>query len=248
MGKKSANWLMTMSLTEDRVSIQVVTEWRTSIQLVEKRGIPVYIPNLYRLNTEEAVKIMRTYPFAILVTVDEDRPIATHIPVEIREADGHIYVSGHVAFGNQQKNTLENNADVLLIFQGPHAYISSSWYEAENVPTWDYLAVHAYGKSRIISGDELETALAEMLQHYEVHRENGRLLETFTSGYIHQQMKGIVGFEVDITSIEASGKMSQNRNDRDYKAIVTELEKSNEDDELKVAQWMRERRNEVFHD
>lgn len=116
------------------------------------------------------------------------------------------------------------------------------------MPTWDYLAVHAYGKSRIISGDELETALAAMLKHYESHRENGRLSETFTPGYIKDQMKGIVGFEIDITTVEASGKMSQNRNDRDYRTIVTELEKSNEEGELKVAKWMRDRRNEVFHD
>lgn len=206
----------------------------------------MYIPKLYRLDTDEAVQIMRTYPFAILITVNEQRPIATHIPVEIREEDGKIYVTGHIAFGNMQKNTLDNNANVMLIFQGPHAYISSSWYEAENVPTWDYLAVHAYGTSRLISGDELETALAMMLQHYEAHRKNGRLFETFTPGYIQDQMKGIVGFEIEVTSIEASGKMSQNRNDGDYQVIVEELEKSNEESEVKVAKWMRNRRSHLF--
>lgn len=206
----------------------------------------MYIPKLYRLDTKEAVQIMRTYPFAILITIDDHRPIATHIPVEIRENDGKLYISGHIAFGNTQKNTLENNPDVLLIFQGPHAYISSSWYEAENVPTWDYLAVHAYGTSRIISDDELENALAAMLHHYEAHRENGRYLDTFTPGYIQDQMKGIVGFEIEITGVEASGKMSQNRNDRDYKAIVTELEKSDEEGETKVAEWMRNHRPRLF--
>lgn len=216
--------------------------------MLEERGIRVYIPKPYRLDTEEALQIMRAYPFAILITVDEQRPIATHLPVEIREYDGKIYVSGHVAFGNVQKHTLDKNADVLLVFLGPHAYISSSWYEAENVPTWDYLAVHVYGKSRILSGNELEAALAAMLEHYEAHRENGRLFDTFTHGYIQDQMKGIVGFEIEITSIEASGKMSQNRNDRDYKAIVTELEQSKEEGERKVAEWMRDRRNEVFND
>lgn len=206
----------------------------------------VYIPKLYRLDTEEALQIMRTYPFAILITIDDHRPIATHIPVEIRENGGKLYVSGHIAFGNTQKSTLENNPDVLLIFQGPHAYISSSWYEAENVPTWDYLAVHAYGKSRIISDDELENALAAMLYHYEARRENGRHMDTFTPGYIQGQMKGIVGFEIEITGVEASGKMSQNRNDRDYRAIVTELEKSDEEGETKVAEWMRNHRPHLF--
>ena len=206
----------------------------------------MYIPKLYRLESDEAVQIMRTYPFAILITMDNHHPIATHIPVEIREHDEKIYVTGHIAVGNMQKNTLDNNDDVLLIFQGPHSYISSSWYEAENVPTWDYIAVHAYGKSRVLSGDELEPALAALLQHYESGRENGRLMGTFTPGYIQKQMKGIVGFEIEITSIEASGKMSQNRTDKDYIAIVTELEKSPGDGEPKVAKWMRQRRPHLF--
>ncbi|QSO54642.1 FMN-binding negative transcriptional regulator [Alicyclobacillus curvatus] len=206
----------------------------------------MYIPKLYRLDVTEAVDIMKANPFAILITVDEHRPIATHIPVEVREQDGKVYVSGHIAFGNMQKNTLKNNADVLLIFQGPHAYISSSWYEAENVPTWDYLAVHAYGAARILSEDELETTLAAMLQRYETHRENGRLSHTFTAGFIQNQMKGIVGFEIEITSIEASGKMSQNRNDRDYKTIVDQLEQSHDENELKVANWMRNHRPQLF--
>jgi transcriptional regulator len=206
----------------------------------------VYIPKLYRLDHDEAVQMMRSYPFATMITVDGHRPIATHIPIEIREDDGKIYASGHIAYGNMQKNTLDKNADVLLIFQGSHTYISSSWYEAENVPTWDYLAVHAYGASRIISGDELETRLASMLQHYESNRENGRLWDTFTPGFLQDQIKGIIGFEIEITSIQASGKMSQNRNDRDYKTIITELEKLNEEDASLVAQWMRDRRPHLF--
>ncbi|GLV14715.1 protease synthase and sporulation protein PAI 2 [Alicyclobacillus hesperidum] len=206
----------------------------------------MYIPKLYRLDHDEAVKIMKSYPFAIVVTVDGHTPIATHIPIEIREEDGKTYALGHIAYGNMQKNTLENNPNVLLIFQGPHTYISSSWYEAENVPTWDYLAVHAYGKSRIISGDELESHLATLLQHYESNRENGRLWETLTPGFLQNQIKGIVAFEIEITSIQASGKMSQNRNDRDYKAIVTELEKLNEEDARRVAEWMRNHRPHLF--
>ncbi|MBE3590433.1 MAG: FMN-binding negative transcriptional regulator [Firmicutes bacterium] len=206
----------------------------------------MYVPRLYRVEPHEAIQMMKAYPFATLVTVREQRPIATHIPVEVREEGGHVYVTGHIAYGNVQKETLDNNANVLLIFQGPHAYISSSWYEAEDVPTWDYLAVHAYGTSRIITGRELERALAAMLEHYEAHRKRGRLVDTFTPGYIEGQMKGIVGFEVEVTWIEASAKMSQNRNDRDYKAIVTELEMSAEPDDRKVAAWMRNRRPHLF--
>lgn len=208
--------------------------------------VPVYIPKIYQMSHEEAIQLMKSNPFAILVTVENQLPIATHIPVEICEKSGKIYVTGHIAYGNKQKKTLGNYQDVLLIFQGPHAYISSSWYECEEVPTWNYLAVHAYGKSRILSQEELKESLASLLHRYEAHRKNGRLWETFQIEWLEKEMKGIVGFEVEIHSIQAAVKMSQNRNDTDYKSIVTELEKSDEPVDKQVARWMREKRKDLF--
>jgi transcriptional regulator len=199
-----------MRLTEDRVSIYTVL--RKGLLKVKSRlvkgigGFHVYIPKQYRLDTDEAIQIMRTNPFAILITVDEDRPIATHIPVEIHEDEGKIYATGHIAYGNMQKKTLDNNADVLLIFQGPHAYISSSWYTVEEVPTWDYLAVHAYGTTRILTGDELKSDLDMLLKRYESYRENGRLWHTFDPKLLESEMRGIVGFRIEITSIQAAVK------------------------------------------
>ncbi|QRG70815.1 FMN-binding negative transcriptional regulator [Brevibacillus choshinensis] len=206
----------------------------------------MYIPKQYRMSRDEAVQMMKAYPFALLITVDEHRPMATHIPLEIREEEGKIFATGHLAYGNMQKKTLDGNRDVLLIFQGPHAYISSSWYESEEVPTWDYLAVHAYGTARVLTRDELISALDTMLTHYESHRENGRLWDTFDPELLESEMKGIVGFEIEITSIQAAAKMSQNRNDTDYTSIVTELEKSDDQGEIQVAQWMREQRKGLF--
>ncbi|WNC15821.1 FMN-binding negative transcriptional regulator [Brevibacillus brevis] len=206
----------------------------------------MYIPKQYRMDRDEAVQMMKSNPFALLITVDEQRPLATHIPLEIREDEGKIYATGHIAYGNMQKKTLDQNRDVLLVFQGPHAYISSSWYENEEVPTWDYLAVHAYGTARVLTSDELKSALAAMLERYESHRENGRLWDTFQPELLEREMKGIVGFEIEITSIQAAAKMSQNRNNTDYKSIVGELEKSDEQGDIQVAQWMREQRKGLF--
>ncbi|MFD0828477.1 FMN-binding negative transcriptional regulator [Neobacillus sp. M.A.Huq-85] len=208
--------------------------------------IIVYIPKQYRMENDEAIQFMKSHPFALLITVDEHRPIATHVPIEIREDEGKIYAAGHIAYGNMQKKTLDNNADVMLIFQGPHSYISSSWYTVEEVPTWDYLAVHAYGTARIVTGDELIADLNMLLNRYESHRENGRLMSTLDPKLLESEMKGIVGFRIEITSIEAAAKMSQNRKDTDYKKIVTELEKSDEQAETQVADWMREKRKGLF--
>lgn len=206
----------------------------------------LFIPKKYRMEHDEAIQFLMSHPFALLITVDEHRPTATHIPIQIHVEDGRVYATGHIAYGNTQKKTLEGNDDVLLIFQGPHAYISSTWYTVEEVPTWDYLAVHAYGTARILTRDELKLDLDKLLNRYESHRENGRLWHTFDPELLESEMKGIVGFEIEITSIEAAAKMSQNRKDDDYKRIVMELEKSNEQEETKVAQWMREQRKGLF--
>lgn len=206
----------------------------------------MYIPKRYRMDRDESIQFMKSHPFALLITIDEHRPIAAHIPIEIREEDEKIYATGHIAYGNKQKRALENNADVLLIFQGPHAYISSSWYTVEEVPTWDYLAVHAYGKASILTGEELKKDLERLLCRYESHRENGRLWESFDPKLLQSEMKGIVGFRIEMSSIEAAAKMSQNRKDTDYKKIVNELDKSDEQGDRQVAQWMREQRKGLF--
>ena len=206
----------------------------------------MYIPKQYQMDHDEAVQLMKSNPFALLISVDEHRPVATHLPLEIREQDGKIYATGHIACGNAQKHTLRNDHEVLLIFQGPHAYISSSWYTVEEVPTWDYLAVHAYGKARVITEHELQSAMSGMLAHYESHREHGRLWDSFDPDLLESEMKGIVGFEIEVTSIQAAAKMSQNRNDNDYQTIVDELGKSNEQGEVHVAKWMREQRKGLF--
>ncbi|MDA6365870.1 FMN-binding negative transcriptional regulator, partial [Escherichia coli] len=82
------------------------------------------------------------------------------------------YLTGHMAYGNPQWRTFADSEDVLVMFQGPHAYISSSWYEEENVPTWNYQAVHVYGQASILSEEELKGDLAILLQKYEKHRKN----------------------------------------------------------------------------
>lgn len=208
--------------------------------------LPVFVPKTYRMGDDDAIRFMKSHPFALLVTVSEHRPIATHLPIEIRESEGRVYATGHLADRNMQKKTLENNTDVLLVFQGPHAYISSTWYTIEEVPTWDYLAVHAYGTARIVTTDELKADLDTMLNRYESHRERGRLWDTFDPELLESEMKGIVGFSIEITAIEAAAKMSQNRSDHDYQKIVAELEKSRHQTELQTAQWMREQRRGLF--
>lgn len=206
----------------------------------------MYIPKHFKMDPAEALEFMRAHPFAILVTVADGIPVATHIPVQVHAADGQVWVTGHLAHANMQKRTFSNGTTALLIFHGPHAYISSSWYTVDEVPTWNYLAVHAYGPIRTLSERDLAADLQALLAQYEGHRERGRLWHTLPPELLERQMKGIVGFRVDVTIIEAKAKMSQNRQNVDYKRIVERLEESTDVMAHAVAAWMRGQRKELF--
>ena len=132
----------------------------------------------------------------------------------------------------------ESDANVLAIFSGPHSYISSSWYEKENVPTWNYIAVHVYGKIKIIEGDAVVASLKKLTDKYEQNSENPVRIEELSSKTM-RQTSGIVAFEIEIESIEAVKKMSQNRNEKDYQNIISELGKTKETAAIEVANVMK---------
>lgn len=184
----------------------------------------MYTPRLFKVtDMKEILNFVQENSFGTIVTTDEGKPIATHLPFILNKIDDDYYFSSHFAYGNLQWKTLEDNDQVLVIFQGPHAYVSSSWYGHENVPTWNYQAVHIYGKAKILTKDELREDLANLLEKYEKHRENPILWETLSPDMLESQMKGVVGFKVKVEEVQAAYKLSQNRNEEDYENIIHKL-------------------------
>lgn len=184
----------------------------------------MYTPRLFKVtDMKEILNFVQENSFGTIVTTDEGKPIATHLPFILNKIDDDYYLSSHFAYGNLQWKTLEDNDQVLVIFQGPHAYVSSSWYGHENVPTWNYQAVHIYGKAKILTKDELREDLANLLEKYEKHRENPILWETLSPEMLESQMKGVVGFKVKVEEVQAAYKLSQNRNEEDYENIIHKL-------------------------
>src|SRR5699024_2633993 len=182
------------------------------------------------------------HPFGIVVTTENGQPVATHLPMQLRKIEGEYYITGHVAYANPQWKTLrDSNEKVLVIFQGPHAYISSSWYEHENVPTWNYQAVHAYGAASILDEEELKQELSEMLLKYEKHRENPVLWEKLSPSVLERELKGIVGFKIKIHEVQAAYKMSQNRNEKDYVNIVQKLQEEEDTNSQEMAKVMQKK-------
>lgn len=191
-------------------------------------------------NEPEIIEFIKKNAFATLVTQVDGKPWATHIPfVFHQDSDGNPILSGHIAKANLQWKSIPDNEDILVIFQGPHAYISSSWYNHENVPTWNYLAVHIYGKIRIIEGEELIEHLKSLVDNYESGRPNRVSIETMSEGYFQSQLRALVGIEVKIEEVHASAKLSQNRDDVNYQNIVTKLEESPYPMDKEIAGEMR---------
>ena len=201
----------------------------------------MYTPKHFRNdNTDEVKEFIRQNNFGILVSQHSGRIVATHIPFEF--SDGKTKLIAHVARANPQWKGFDGNSEVLVIFSGPHTYVSSSWYTITTVPTWNYIAAHVYGSIRIIEGEELYQSLVRLLNTYEKNSDNPITEEKLTRESIQKQMQGVVGFEIEITRIEASYKLSQNRDDQSHSNIIRELEKQTDDNAQHIAQAMKKNR------
>jgi len=186
----------------------------------------MYTPKYFKVtNFEEILEFVQMNSFGTLVTTKKGKPIATHLPLQLVKEEDTYYITGHMAYGNPQWRTFDTCEDVLVMFQGPHAYISSSWYEQENVPTWNYQAVHVYGTATILNEEALKQDLTKLLEKYEKHRENPVLWDKLSPSLLEKEIKGIVGFKIKVQEILASYKLSQNRNEKDYQNIIDELSK-----------------------
>jgi transcriptional regulator len=178
--------------------------------------------------------------FGTLVAQVNQRPHGTHLPFVLgKNPSGEGILTGHLAKANPQWKSIPDQSEVLVMFQGPHAYISSSWYNHENVPTWNYLAVHVYGKIRIIEGEELLLHLKELVNTYEEGRPNRVSVEGMSDHYLQGQIRALVGFEILISEVQASAKMSQNRDETNFHNIVSQLEKSETENDRRVAAHMK---------
>ena len=203
----------------------------------------MYIPELYKNeNAEEIKSFLKSNSFGILINQTEGKLWGTHIPLELEtNAQGKEVLFGHVSKENPQWEAFENNNEVLAIFSGPHSYISSSWYDHENVPTWNYIAVHVYGKISIIEGDEMLFALKKLVNKYEATSENPVRIENLSEETM-RQTNGFVAFEIEINEIQAVKKLSQNRDDKNHSAIISELQKCPNENAHAIAHEMKKQR------
>ena len=149
----------------------------------------MYTPALFKNdNSEEVFEFIQNNSFGILVSQADAKISATHIPLELDlNESGNRVLFGHISKANPQWENFKDNAAVMAIFNGPHAYISSSWYDHENVPTWNYIAVHVYGKIKITAGEKLLHSLKKLVDKYEKNSEKPISVESMSEKYINKQ-------------------------------------------------------------
>lgn len=200
----------------------------------------MYIPNINKMaDKAKAVDFMKRFSFATIITSKNNFPIATHLPFVIKEENDQLFLLSHVAKQNEQWKHIEGSM-VLVIFSEPHAYISPTNYEQDlNVPTWNYIAVHAYGKGQLITKHEdVIDLLQSTIGNYEAsYREQwNRLPEKYRYG----QMMGIVAFKIEVTEIQAKEKLSQNKTRKEQQKIIDALSASKDTNERITAEYMKQ--------
>ena len=199
----------------------------------------MYTPEIYQNhNKSEIEAFLKANSFGIIINQTNGKLWGTHIPLEFEEQNGQQILEGHISLENPQAKSLQNGDEVLCIFNGPHTYISSSWYDHENVPTWNYIAVHVYGKILLLNHEKTVQTLERLVDKYEMTSENPIAISDLSKQTM-RQARGILGFEIIISEIQATRKMSQNRDQKNYDTIIAELEKTNINQNKEVAAEMK---------
>jgi transcriptional regulator len=171
--------------------------------------------------------LIRREPFGVLVSVDATgAPFATHLPFLVEETPGPLgTLLGHVARANPQWRQFAAGGPALAIFAGPHTYVSPSWYGTHpSVPTWNYVAVHAYGVPRLIEDPgRVDALLARLVETHEAGRPAPWRFASLAADYVAGMRRGIVAFEIPIDRLEGKAKLSQNRGAADRARVRAAL-------------------------
>ena len=198
----------------------------------------MYIPKI-NLETDEneIVSFMQRFSFATLITSENNLPVATHLPMLVKIRENRIVLISHFAKANKQWQKVEEN-QVLVIFSEPHAYISPKNYDKElNVPTWNYISIHAYGKAKLITEhNNVFQVLDATINNYEAEYKSK--WDNFSEEYKLKMINGIVAFEIEVSDLQAKYKLSQNRTDSEKNNIINNLSNSEDSNEKLIADYM----------
>jgi len=206
------------------------------------------LPYFKEEDQEVVLKFMRVHPFVFLTGVNEEnKPVATQVPVFIDEKGGKLFLTGHIMRNTDHHKAFEQNPNVLAVFTGPHVYVSGTWYSnPQQASTWNYMSVHAKGTIRFGNEEDLIAILKRLTLHYENNNTaSTTIFDNLPSEYTGPLMKAIVAFEVEITSVENVFKLSQNRDEKSFHNIMSKLNEQGSDGKF-IAGEMKKIQQQLF--
>lgn len=205
----------------------------------------MYIPSAFaETRSDVLARFIAQYSFGTLVTSDAPGGLcASHLPLLFHagEGSGSATIFSHMAKANPQWKFLRPESDVLVIFTGPHTYISPRWYEEKvAVPTWNYTAVHAYGRPRLIDDPKhVRQILSQTVEKYEGTGSGAWRDSDLPEDFVAKMASAVVAFAIDVTRIEGKFKLNQNRSAADRKGVIAALEAAGSEDSRAIASLMR---------
>lgn len=213
----------------------------------------MFQPGVYREDRIDLMQaLMKAHPFASLVSLQDGDLVADHIPLMIHpELSEKGVLRGHISRSNPISKHLDESIDALVIFSGPHHYITPAWYpsKAEHekvVPTWNYIMVHARGKITFKTDPHwMLTHLTALTDHNEAKRKTPWKVSDAPDDYIARQFRGIIGIEIDISQLQGTWKVSQNKNEKDNQGVVDGLTSESTEAANNMAINVRQRKSNL---
>lgn len=188
---------------------------------------------------ERVIGFMKDNPFAIITGIGEKYPVASHIPLDIISKDGKLSFEGHIMRNADHHKAFEKNENVLVIFNGPHCFVSASWYMgAPSASTWNYQTVHVKGKISFMDGEGTVKMVHAITDKYE-GKESSVAFNKLDTEYVDRLAKAIVGFRIEAESMDNVFKLSQNHDEETRKSIMKHLEERGDEDSRMIAAEMK---------
>ena len=205
----------------------------------------MYTPASFKVDDQAQIEaFLRQHDFATVVSSPATGMVVTHVPLVVRRGSAGLVLVGHVARANAHWKLMDGAAESLAIFLGPHGYISPTWYASgPAVPTWNYAAVHAYGRPRVVDDATFtRDLLAELVARYETGPHAWRM-EDLPPTYSDARTSAIVAFELPVERLEAKFKLGQNRSAADQAGAIAGLQRQGSPEAVALAALMQDQMN-----
>lgn len=204
------------------------------------------IPYFKAVDHNDVMRFMKAHPFAMLVGTADNVPVATQVPFLFEERNSKLFLKGHMMRNTDHHKAMMQNDAVLCVFAGAHTYVSATLYDnKQTASTWNYMSVHARGAIKFVDNESLLKILRDTTNYYENDPNSPSNFENLPGDYVEKLATAIVGFEIEVKSLEHVFKLSQNKKEQEYSNIINHLSKA-EGGEKIIADEMQRRKAGLF--